>query len=32
MVKVIKTKNGIATVIEFNGQTYILQHKDQYKR
>jgi hypothetical protein len=31
-VKVIKTKNGVATVIEYNGQRYILQHENQFKR
>jgi hypothetical protein len=31
-VKVIKEKNGVPTVIKVNGLTYILQHKDQYKR
>lgn len=30
-VQVIKTKNGVATVIEYNGQRYQLQHQNQYK-
>jgi hypothetical protein len=32
IVTIKKTKKGTATVIEVSGQTYTLQHKDQYKR
>lgn len=32
MIKVIKEKNGIPTVIEFNGKRYILDHQDRYKK
>lgn len=28
---VIKAKNGIPTVIEWNGQRYVLDHSNQYK-
>ncbi|MEW9672910.1 hypothetical protein [Ammoniphilus sp. 3BR4] len=29
--KVIKAKKGIPTVIEWNGQRYVLDHSSQYK-
>lgn len=31
-VNIFKSKNGIPTVIEFNGQRYILQHPDHRGR
>lgn len=30
-VEIVKTKNGVPTVISFKGNTYILQHKNQFK-
>ena len=32
VVEIIKTKGGLPTVIKVSGQTYTLQHPDQYKR
>lgn len=31
MVKIIKEKNGVPTVIEFNGQRYVLDPKNRFK-
>jgi hypothetical protein len=31
MVKIIKEKKGVPTVIEYDGKKYILQHENQYK-
>lgn len=29
--KIIKSKNGVPTVIEWNGQRYVLDHANQFK-
>jgi hypothetical protein len=29
--KVIKIKNGVPTIIEWHGQRYILEHKNQFR-
>lgn len=31
-VTVLKTKNNLSTVIEYDGNRYTLQHPDQFKR
>ena len=32
IVEIIKTKNGVPTVIKVSGNEYQLRHPDQYKR